>query len=55
MAELSHNIIFLIALLVIMAALIVFTFVFVLLVDRSLKSGNNEQNQRGSTDSEEST
>ncbi len=55
MAELPHNIIFLIALLVIMAVVVVFTFVFITLVDRSLNKENNEQKQRDSTDNEESS
>ena len=53
MAGLPHNVIFLIALLVIMAALIVFTFVFVILVDRKLARENREQEQEDATDSEE--
>ena len=47
------NVIFLIALLVIMAAMVIFTFVFVILADRSLNSENNEA-QRDSSDNEES-
>ncbi len=53
MAGLSHNVIYLIALLVIMAALIIFTFVFVILVDRSLAKEDHETEPRDSTDSEE--
>lgn len=53
MAGLPHNVIYLIALLVIMAALIIFTFVFVILVDRSLAREDRETGPRDSTDNEE--
>ena len=48
-----HNVIFLIALLVIMAALVIFTFVFVVLVDRSLAREDRETGPRDLTDNEE--
>ncbi len=48
-----HNVIFLIALLVIMAAVVVSTFVFITLVDRSLAREDREREKRRSADSEE--
>ena len=55
MAGLPTNVIFLIALLVIMAAMVIFTFVFVILADRSLKRENSGQEPQGTPDEEEST
>lgn len=55
MAVLPQNTIFLIALLVIMAAVIIFTFVFVILVDRSLAREDNGQQPQDSTDNKESS
>jgi hypothetical protein len=52
-AGLPHNVIFLIALLVIMAALVIGTFVFITIVDRSLAREDREQEQRDATDNEE--
>ncbi|CAN5547544.1 hypothetical protein BH24ACT22_BH24ACT22_07820 [soil metagenome] len=51
----SQNIIFLIALLVIMAAMVIFTFVFVILVDRSSAREGNGRQPQDSTDDKESS
>lgn len=51
MAVLPQNIIFLIALLIIMVAMVVFTFVFTALVDRSLRKDG--ESKRDSSNGEE--
>ncbi|MGB3681520.1 MAG: hypothetical protein WA990_03435 [Rubrobacteraceae bacterium] len=55
MAELPPNVIFLIALLVIMAALVIFTLVFSFLVDRKLKKEDRNQKPQNPTSNGESS
>jgi cobalamin synthase len=49
-----QNLIFLVALLVIMAAMVIFTFVFITLVDRSTGGQNDSQEPEEDSTNEES-